>query len=248
VICGDAIFTFEHIEPGFANASEHDPKKITLLCGSHQLESTKGLLSKSKIRDADQHPYCKQLGHARHIFDLGGARPIILLGGNDFTECGPRIVIEGETLFEVFAPERHSHRWRLSAQFKDSSDRVICEIKENELLINSENSDVQQTARRFSMSINGTLYLEMELQPPTSMIIRQFCMETHCGIITIGEDDDPSFLRAVGPSESVRSRKQPVMTFKSGDMKIVFAKSSFCSPDGIILRFKNGGLQFGGGG
>ena len=88
VICGNAIITYEHIDPPFAIARTHDPKRMTLLCGTHQTESTKGLLSKETITSADSNPFCKQKGYARHLFDLGGIRPVLVVGSNTLTECG----------------------------------------------------------------------------------------------------------------------------------------------------------------
>src|SRR3954452_13658040 len=111
VICGNAIITYEHVEPTFANARIHDPQCITLLCGGHQLESSKGTLSKETILQADRAPYCKGTGQAKHIFDLGGKKPTLLLGGNDFSECGHSIQIDGQTLFEILPTDKHSSRW-----------------------------------------------------------------------------------------------------------------------------------------
>src|ERR1035438_5428034 len=88
VMCGNAIITYEHIDPPFAETRKHDPTCMTLLCGGCQLESSKGTLSKETIKAADKNPFCKTKGHARHLFDLGGKKPTLLLGGNDFTECG----------------------------------------------------------------------------------------------------------------------------------------------------------------
>jgi hypothetical protein len=134
VICGDAIFTYEHFDPPFKEAREHKPKGITLLCGSHQNESSKGLLSRQTIRSADAEPYCKQHGYATHVFDLGAVRPRLFIGSNDFTACGTRIVFNADTLFEIFPPEPGSKRWRLSATFRDRNNNGLslsCEAFQN---------------------------------------------------------------------------------------------------------------------
>jgi len=34
VVCGLAIATYEHIDPPFKTAKDHDPSKIAYLCGS----------------------------------------------------------------------------------------------------------------------------------------------------------------------------------------------------------------------
>ena len=46
VICGASIIDYEHVDPIFAEAKEHDPEKITLLCPQHHAKVTRGFLSK----------------------------------------------------------------------------------------------------------------------------------------------------------------------------------------------------------
>ena len=121
------------------------------LCGSHQIKSAKRLLSKNTIQQADKNPRCRQVGYASHLFDIGNGRPSLSFGSNDFTQCGPQIKFDGETFFEFLRPELKSRRWRLSARFKDRRNRVVCEINENEFLVNSGNFDVVETATKFEV-------------------------------------------------------------------------------------------------
>ena len=247
MICGNAIITYEHIDPTFENSQNHNASRMTLLCGGHQLESSKDLLSKLSIKNADRFPYCKKSGHAKHLFDLGGQRPTILLGDNDFTQCGSRIVINGEVWFAVLPPERKSRIWRLSARFKNHDNKIICEIKENELLICAENSQVTQTANRFIISDSENVLLEMELQHPSVLVIKRYRFETDSGTIIIAEDLVPDFLNNTFPNKPVSQTKELTMTFESGNSRCVFLKNSFISPSGIDLQIKNGSIQFGGG-
>ena len=55
LICRQAIYTYEHIDPVFVEASEHDPDCMCLLCPNHQRDSTDGVLSKSEIMEAYHH-------------------------------------------------------------------------------------------------------------------------------------------------------------------------------------------------
>ena len=239
VTCGKAIITYEHFAPPFRNAHKHDPTGITLLCGQHQIESMKGLLSKATIGMADRNPHCKAAGYSKHLFDLGGIRPKLVIGNNNFTECGPRIVVDGETLFEVLPPERKSSKWRLSARFKDSNGRVVCEIKENELLFSSENFDVEQTATKFWVAhSDGTKILELEIQPPKVLFLKKYALITSGGKITIGEQIVPD---PFGDAD----RKATVLVFQTDKSHLTFEECAFSSPSGIILSFKNGDLKFG---
>ncbi len=243
VLCGNAIITYEHFDPPFAKARRHDPKGITLLCGSHQIESAKRLLSKNTIQQADKNPLCRQVGYAKHLFDIGNGRPSLSFAGNDFTQCGPKIEFEGESLFELLPPELKSHRWRLSARFRDQRNRIVCEIKENELLVNSGNFDVLETATRFEVrpEDGSAPYLEFEIDASrNALVLHRYSVITPKGRLTIGEGPTTNM-----PLLARQMNKVPMLSFESGNSHISFAACSFVSPGGIKLRFVNGGIQFG---
>jgi hypothetical protein len=50
VICGCAIFEYEHVDPPFSEAKQHDPSGITLLCGQCHSYVTRGVWSKDKVQ------------------------------------------------------------------------------------------------------------------------------------------------------------------------------------------------------
>jgi len=52
VICRALAYDYEHIEPEFADAQEHNPKHICLLCPFHHAEVTRGRLSKQQVLSA----------------------------------------------------------------------------------------------------------------------------------------------------------------------------------------------------
>jgi hypothetical protein len=140
VICGNAIVTYEHFDPPFREANTHRAEGITLLCGSHQLESSKGLLSADSIRRANATPCCLQRGYAGHVLDLGHRqRPKLLVGGSDVTDCGSGLAFNDQSILRVREPEDQSGRWRLSAKFLSNGGAVACEIRNNELIVPAMN-------------------------------------------------------------------------------------------------------------
>ncbi|MEH2485180.1 Abi-alpha family protein [Bradyrhizobium sp. AZCC 2230] len=56
VVCGKAIYDYEHFDPEFADATQHDPAGIVLLCISCHGKKTRGFLSKQTIAAARQSP------------------------------------------------------------------------------------------------------------------------------------------------------------------------------------------------
>jgi hypothetical protein len=247
-ICGDAIITYEHIDPPFEEAQSHEPSCITLLCGTHQLQSTKGILSKQTIKENDRDPYCNRVGHANHIFDLGGNRPNLLIGGNDFTECGPIIEVDGETLFEIRPPEKNSSRWRLSAIFKDPYGATVCDIHNNELILSIAAFDIVNEANRFAIYSSDNILLELELVPPTSLLLKSYKIFTANGVLRIGESRVPDIQSSLdNPGAPNKFIMKPTITFEAADGTTgpTFDTCSFAFPTGLVIRFKDGGIQFG---
>ncbi|HBR0427241.1 TPA: hypothetical protein ACXIWS_003627 [Klebsiella pneumoniae] len=60
VICGALFIQYEHIEPEFHEAKEHDPDKMTLLCGSHHDDVSHSRITKQDVWRAKENPKNKQ--------------------------------------------------------------------------------------------------------------------------------------------------------------------------------------------
>jgi hypothetical protein len=181
VICGLAITTYEHFDPLFKDAKVHDPKGITLLCGNHQLHTSKStsLLSKETIAAADKDPKCKQTGYADHLFDLGGTCPTIVLGSVRFIDCGRVLTVNGKPCISIREPEPGSKKWRLSAEFDDQEGRPLCRIIDNELQIFNELlHDFDQEGNRFSIKgSDGRVLLDLRLEAPHSLYVDAMRLE-----------------------------------------------------------------------
>jgi hypothetical protein len=170
VICGSAVTTYEHFDPPFKDAMSHDVKGITLLCGSHQIQSSKSLLSKETIAAANENPKCRQTGYADHMFDLGGVSPTIALGSVRLIECGQVLAVNQKPVIAVKEPEPGSERWRLSAEFTDEEGRPVCRIVDNELQIYEQVHDFEQVKNRFTIKeTGGKTILALRVEAPHSL-------------------------------------------------------------------------------
>jgi SEC-C motif len=70
VICGNAITEYDHFDPAWADATEHRQEGIVLLCPTHHTEKSRGRLSSSAVKSANDNPFCVSAGSARHDFSL----------------------------------------------------------------------------------------------------------------------------------------------------------------------------------
>src|SRR5437016_5533012 len=77
VCCGLAIAQYEHIDPEFHEAKEHDPAKMAYLCGGCHDRVTRGVWSKAKVKADRKQPWAKQKGHCHDAFDIGADFPVV---------------------------------------------------------------------------------------------------------------------------------------------------------------------------
>jgi hypothetical protein len=236
VLCGDAVVTYEHFDPPFRDAKQHSASGITLLCGTHQVASSKGLLSPESIADANRRPYCHQRGHASHLLDLGRTKPVLTLGGSNVTDCGWGVSFQGQWMLRLREPEPHSRRWRLSARFVGQSGATLCEIRDNELVIPAASFEVEQVGSKLHVRSAGTDLLELEFFPPGGLAINQYRFHTPEGEVFIGKRRLPDPLAGTESDQSVLEFRHA-----SGDMQ-TFVNCAFQGELGLDLSLKQGSL------
>lgn len=236
VVCGSAIVTYEHFDPPFRDARKHRAEGITLLCGSHQLESSKRLLSHESIARCNADPICLQRGYASHPLDLGSHRPKVFIGGSDFTECGTGIAFNGQWMFRVKEPEPHSKRWRLSATFPAQDGSVVSVIKNNELILPAEAFEVEQVARRIRVRKSNDVVLELEFVPPDTVSVNSFILTSVDGVIFMGR-------RTLADPLSGALESKSVLEFQHASGAVqTFVNCGFRSDLGLNLSLENGAM------
>lgn len=238
VLCGDAIVTYEHFDPPFRDAKRHSASGITLLCGTHQNASSKGLLSPESIADANRHPYCHQRGHASHLLDLGRTKPVLTLGGSNVTDCGSGVSFQGQWMLRLREPEPHSRRWRLSARFVGQSGATLCEIRDNELVIPAASFEVKQVGRALHVRSEGSDLLELEFFPPAGLAINRYRFHTPEGEVFVGKRRLPDPLAKTESGMSVLEFRHV-----SGNIQS-FVNCAFRADLGLDLSLEQGSLVF----
>jgi hypothetical protein len=143
VVCGNAVITYEHIDPVFADARTHEFKYMTVLCGGCQTKSTKGLLSKDTIRKAKCAPKARQKGFSFDAFDVGNQSPVIKLGNSTCENCEDIIRVSGHPVFSIHRPEMPGGPFRLSAEFYDTENSILFSVVSNEYKIENTSWDVE---------------------------------------------------------------------------------------------------------
>ena len=182
VICGSAIYEYEHVDPPFSEAKEHNPDHIVLLCGHHHRLVTKGLLSKQTVKEAASRPKCKEKGFSLGPFDIGHEPPVIVLGTITARNAKTLIRISGDDVFSISAPAEPGQPFLLNARFFDQGGQPILNIVENEWRSSSENWDVEVTGPRITIRRDlGDLALVLRSEPPHRLVIERMEL-VHKGI------------------------------------------------------------------
>src|SRR5262245_61752814 len=132
VCCGVAIGMYEHVDPEFHDAEEHDPQRMAYLCGGCHDKVSRGIWSKDKIKEARETPWCLTKGHPHYAFDVAGAGATIWLGPNKVVDVPTILQIRGKPLLTIEEPERNGLPYRISGEFYDDEGNLLFEIHENE--------------------------------------------------------------------------------------------------------------------
>jgi hypothetical protein len=177
VVCGVSIIEYEHIDPPFAEAKEHDPDKIALLCPQHHSKVTRQFLSKQTVKKALEDPFCKKSGYANEMFDIGQTHPKIIFAGQTLTNCQIPIEVKGMPLFEIKEPEEIGGPFRLSGCFYNSCGQLSLQIIDNEWRTYETNWDVEATGGKIIIrDAPQHISLKMVTTPPDGVIVEELDM------------------------------------------------------------------------
>lgn len=178
IVCGLGIIQYEHVEPEFHDAAEHDPEKIVLLCPQCHAKVTTKFWSKEKIKAARLNPMAKRVGYSKEVFDFGDGQPVVQLGGIRFSNCSTLIEVSGIPLFKVEEPEMDGAPFRLSGIFCDSNGDVSLRIQENEWLASTDNWDVEVGGGAIVIREGlKKIHLKLKAEPPHLLIVEKLDMK-----------------------------------------------------------------------
>lgn len=163
VVCGNAIYEYEHFDPPFADAINHTVSGIILLCSN--CHTNKGsLISRNTIAEAARNPCCKRAGFSRGAFDAGTGLPELVIGTFVGRNIAVLLRVMGENILFIHPPEAPGAPYRINARLKDEAGKDTLSIVDNEWRVNAENWDayfiksddccriiVQQKLRDFSL-------------------------------------------------------------------------------------------------
>lgn len=189
VICGCAIYHYEHIEPEFKDARDHNPSRMALLCPSCHQKVTNKLWSKDKVKKALEKPMCFQKGFSFDAFDIGCEHPRVFLGNTEFSDTSTILEVDGDPLFQIEPPEEAGCPFRLSALFYDQLGNKIFRIIQNEWQGPTTNWDIEIKGPKITIrNAPKEITLVIRAEPPEKLVVERLNMFYKGARIVASED------------------------------------------------------------
>ncbi|WET41703.1 HNH endonuclease [Citrobacter enshiensis] len=174
VICASPIVEYEHVFPTYADAKEHSPDAIALLCPTCHAKVTKRIYSKEKVTNAMQSPAALKNGKVVDILDFSDRHPVIIFGGAVFEDCTIPIMFKNEALLTI---EKESNVFLISGKFYDSKGIVNLELIKNEWVCSARHWDIQVVGPRIIIiEKKKGPRLILKVEAPEKLIVQKLDM------------------------------------------------------------------------
>lgn len=173
VICRNAIYEYEHIDPIWVDAKVHGPDHICLLCGTCHSKVTKQHLSKDTVLEAYQKgENDTSVKRPFSDFDLRSRQLVVKLGKCKFTHSRAIFTIDSVDLLSFMIPEGGIGFPQLNGIFCDDQGYEIFKIKNNQWFGPLDCWDMKIVANKITIRSNPQkIALELLVQPPNEIEI-----------------------------------------------------------------------------
>ena len=176
VVCGTLFCDYEHIEPEFHNAEQHDPTKMTLLCESCHGKVTGKRKSKRRVWVAKADPYCKKNNVIREEVEPS-ALPIVQFGTNHFNDIEILLYLHGKPLAWLEPPTQKGEPFLVNAIFYDNKGKYVASLNRNQFTSVLGTHDVWGKGTRIEIRPQkGVVGLTLNIEGDKPVIIERISM------------------------------------------------------------------------
>lgn len=163
VICGNVVSEYEHIEPEFHNAQEHDPEKMTLLCGTCHGKVTRKQISKKIVWQAKANPKALQDGYVYDMLYCNTDEMEFRIGNCKTKNCKTILTIYGKPILWFEPPEFKNEPSKLCCIFYDENGENISYVNRNEFYATSKSEDIHVEATIFTIKSSKKKLLKINI-------------------------------------------------------------------------------------
>ncbi len=193
VVCGSPIYHYDHLLNDWADVKTHIESDITLLCPTHHMEKTNGLLTRSQVKKFDARPYNIEQGVSSPFqLNFEGKDAKFEIATNLFTHDPLRgnllipVSIDGIPMLGFLIEH---NRLLLRFSVYDDYNNEIFTIFDNQLQFLPDNWDVKIVGNRLKV-LEGSrkILLDLEFFPPNRIVIREIKIRFNGVIFQIKRD------------------------------------------------------------
>lgn len=192
VLCRAGFYEYEHIDPPFENATQHDPASICCLCSYCHSMVTRGQRSKASVASAYEDIQAKTLEEAGRPFgplDFDGVNAELRIGGLRYSPLVQTVLrYHGVDIIKVM-PGNASVPGAISALFTNQFGEPVLELNENVWEGSTENWDIEIVSNRITVrSRVGIVSLRLRLEPPGIIVIEHLDMRFRDSHLLVSEN------------------------------------------------------------
>ena len=193
VICRRGFYQYEHIDPPFEDATEHNPDHICCLCGSCHDDVTRGRRSKASVKAAYhkiQRLPNKRVHPPIGPLDFHDGNVELSIGGLTLNPAIRTILrYHGQDIIKIFPSERQDEPGRISAVFTNDEGIAVLRLEENEWIGSLDNWDIEVVRKRITIRRDkGRVVLQLRLDPPGRIVVEHLDMRIVDGHIIATEN------------------------------------------------------------
>lgn len=191
VICRCGFFQYEHIDPSFESATEHNPDWICCLCGSCHDAVTRGRISKELVKEAYQRIRAADPAEVKAPsgpLDFHTGDAVLVLGELEYSPAVQTVLrYHGETIISVQPSSDAGTPGGINALFTDSQGAEVLRLEENAWIGLTDIWDIEVVGRRLTVRRKlGEIVLQLALEPPGRVILERLDMRIHDSHILVG--------------------------------------------------------------
>jgi hypothetical protein len=191
VICRAGIYDYEHIDPEFSDATNHNPDSICCLCTSCHAKVTRGHFSKAyvfkkylEVEGADE----AEIPPPFDYLDFHDGKAKLKIGGISYDPGVTSIVrYHGKDIFSI-SPSDGSGAAGINAVFLDDEGNETLRIEDNVWQGAVDAWDIEVVGPRIKVrKKQGAFALVLRLEPPGEIVIEKLDMRVADSHILVSE-------------------------------------------------------------
>jgi hypothetical protein len=192
VFCGCVLVEYEHIEPEFHDALEHDSERMTILCPLCHDKVTKKIISKKHVWSAKEKPKGLEQGYVNDMIFSKSDNLEFLLGNMRTQNMGIAISLFGKPLFWFEESSDETSPYSICCIFYGHDGLPIAYINRNEYIALVKNQDIVSVGTRLTISdkSNGCV-LEISREGGEPLHIKKLYTQLFDTKIVIKDESSP---------------------------------------------------------